>query len=79
MLMRYSGGDSGVLGRALCVYVCACVFVRMHTFVCVCVYLFMIRPINHGSDSSLISCLQLTLWSQEFQPLDMIVTKGQIK
>lgn len=69
MLMRYFRGDSGAFfrDRALCL--------RARVHVC----LYLTRPINRSSDSSLSSSLQLTLWSQEFQPLDMNATRRQIE
>lgn len=56
---------------------CACV--RLCVCVCARTCLYLTQPINHGSDSPLISSLQLTLWSQEFQPLDMNATRRQIE
>lgn len=60
--------------RVCCVCVCV---IRVCPRVCVCLYLT--QSINHGCDSALISSLQLTLWSQEFQPLDMNATRRQIE
>ena len=63
MCLAQTGFCVCALARAACVHVC----------------LYSTRPINHGSDSSPISSLQLTLWSQEFQPLDMSATRRQIE
>lgn len=67
-LMHCFRRDSGVFSRdkAPCVCVCVCMHACVSVCVSVCVYacanvcLFLTRPINHGSDSSLISSLLIS-------------------